>query len=186
MALPGASTAGVPDGYYIWTDRKARGGRSSFGVTVRIEGLQTVQRALKEMGGDAPFLRAALERIGEKLAGAVRAVVPYPSYKVGAPKVKGKSPALRVVVPVDHPGARSMEFGRSYYYRGYSGRAMKSGYKFKSSPGQMARPYLGIVKGNSVAESVRGYAEGEMLKAYEQEWDRLTANAGEDVIEVSA
>lgn len=182
MALPGVPMGGgssllPPAGYEL---REVRGrSKGTVSANVRITGLKEVQAALREMGGDAPYLRKALEEIGEDLAEEMQAVAPFPSFKVERPKVLGKSPALRVSVGIGHPGARSREFGRKYYYRGFQGRAMKAtGYKFKSSPGQEARPYLGVVSGPSVAEKIRPTAEERLVDAYEREWDRLVASKG--------
>lgn len=185
MALPAATTPSAPDGFRFVTV-SAKGSSGTVGMKIRVEGLKAVQNGLRELGvTDTPYLRKALENIGNVLAIAMEAVKPYSSYKVGRPRVLGKAPALRVSVGIEHPGARSMEFGRIYYYRGYTGRAMRAtGYKIASEPGQKARPFLGIISGPSVVETIRPYAEPLIIAALQTEWERASRAMSNDVIEV--
>lgn len=182
MALPGVPMGGgdvPPEGFRFIRKSNRSGGTGAGDVRIQIEGLEEIRKALREMGGDAPYLRAALERVGVRLAAEMESVMPHQSFKVGKASVKGRSPNLRAVVPVDHPGARAYEFGRKWYYAGFTGRKMKAtGYKIRSAVGQKARPYLGIIEGSPVAEKVRPYAIEQVLQAYDDEWDRLTSMQG--------
>lgn len=175
----------LPDGYSVVTVKRGGSRATVTGMRVRIEGLKAVQAGLKALQvDDAPFVRGALMEIGGLLAGVMRTAVPHESFKVGEPNVLGGANNLRVQVPVAHPGARSYEFGRKWYYRGYRGRAVRSGTKFVATPGQIARPYLHIVKGPSVAERIRPQAEGLLLKAYQEEWAKASAPQSGDSYEV--
>jgi len=173
MALPQA-----PEGYRF-VQVSGRAAKGTFSTNVRITGLKAAQEGLRALGvTDVPFVRSALTDIGNVLAVGMNAVKPHASFKVGNVRVLGKVPALRVSVAMAHPGARSMEFGRKNYWRGYKGRAVKSGYKFAASPGQTARPFLGVISGRSVAQGVQPYAEKRLVDAYIKEWETAHAAAG--------
>jgi len=182
------------------TSHSGSGRGGTVGMKIQIEGLKAVQNGLRALGAtDVPFVREGLEDIGEKLVPVLGAAMPYQSFKVGRPKVLGKAPALRLSVPVNHPAARTTEFGRRLYWYGFKkpgrigkrgspkGYSMRGGIKRDVSPrGQMARPYLGIVKGDSVVERIRPYAMARLVKAYTDEWNAASAAVGNDVIEVGS
>ena len=147
-------------------------------IGIEVTDIKPLKRALKVLGEtDAPHLRGALEIGGRKLrsAGASRATGGIGSAVTFA-GVKGKGGAIRAVVQVKHPGSTSMEFGRTKFYRGYTGRAMKAtGTKFKSSRGQKARPYMGIKKGDQAIGEVRDDVRRLLGDAIEREWQRIGA-----------
>lgn len=174
MALPM-----VPDGYKLVEVRKG-GTKATFGTNIQITGLKAAQAGLQAMNVQSvPIIDEALTDIGNVLAIGMDAVKPHASFKVGKPRILGKPHARRVSVAIAHPGARSAEFGRTWYWRGYTGRNMKAGYKFQpGSGGQKARPYLGVISGASVAQSIRPYAEKRLVDAYIRQFEASHAAAG--------
>lgn len=179
MALPSVTGAPiVPVGYEV---KNLSRGRSGISVNVSIEGLKEIRAAYRIMeSADAPYLRKGIEKGTDILARSIQAGVPFPSFKVVNRGVKGKGLALRGVIDIAHKGARSMEFGRTWYYRGFTGRAQKAtGFKFKvSSGGQQARPFLGIISGGGAVDKVRGQVEDAVQKAMIEEWEDLTRRMG--------
>ena len=148
-----------------------------------VEGTKQLSKALRVLGeGDAPFIRAALTDAGMLLRsaaahrthGGIASAIAF----VG---VMGKANSLRAVIKIKHPGAKSMEFGRSRYYTGYRGRAVKSGRLVTYAPprGQRARPYLGVIKGNGAVGEVRERVETMLRAAFEKEWERIGAGSGD-------
>ena len=138
-------------------------------------GATNLKRALKVLGEtDAPFLRQALDDSGRILEHEAVARAPGGIARgVGFAGVKGVGGQLRAVVRIKHPGARSMEFGRVWYYHGYRGRAQKSGQKFRASPGQKARPYLGVKDGGQAIAASKSRVVALLNDAFEREWERL-------------
>ena len=89
-------------------------------------------------------------------------------------KVRGKGAAISALIHVNHPGAKSAEFGRKFYYRGFTGRDQKAtGQRFKPAGGQKAKPFAGIIKGDQAIGSVRNDARQRIGKAIEQEFRRV-------------
>lgn len=177
MALPGAS---APPAGYRFIETSSRGSRGTFGTNIKITGLKAAQDGLRAMNVQSvPIIDEALTDIGNVLAIGMDAVKPHASFKVGKPKILGKPHSRRVSVAIAHPGARSAEFGRKWYWRGYTGRNMKAGYKFQpASGGQKARPYLGVISGASVAQSIRPFAETKLVDAYIRQFEASHAAAG--------
>ncbi len=130
--------------------------------------------ALRILGEkDAPFLREALDDVGQRFAGEVRARAPGGiAAKAKYRGVKGSATGLAAKGVDDHPGARSMEFGRVWYYAGYKGRNVKSGRKVRRT-GQKARPFMGIIAGDKAYGAVQPYARERLLEAVNREWERL-------------
>lgn len=146
-------------------------------IGIEVKGAKALTRAMTTLGEvDAPFLREALDDSGQILETAIRS---RGKGRIGASTraqgVKGSGGALRAVVTVDHPGAKSMEFGRKNYYRGYTNRRQKStGQKFRSSRGQPARPFVGVKGGQAVGASEEPIKK-KITDAIEKEWDRITS-----------
>src|SRR3990167_808178 len=94
---------------------------------IEVRGATSLHKALQILGEtDAPFLREALETSGQLLrAEAAQRAPAGIAQTVASVGVKGKGAQLRALIRVKHPGGKSMEFGRQYYYRGYRGRQMK-------------------------------------------------------------
>lgn len=165
--------AGVGSGYKV-----VRGG-STWGI--ELNGARQLNRALKALGEtDAPFLREALEESGELLRKA--AARRWPGSSGGRVRFAGvrggKGHTLRAVVAMDHPGARSMEFGRFNYYRGFRGRAVKAtGQRFAvpAGRGQKPRPFLGIVHGDAAIAEVKEDVGRLLGAAINAEWERIGA-----------
>lgn len=147
------------------------------GVGIEIQGIKQLSRALRALGEtDAPFLREALDRSGRQLAGAIRrhadgGIADAVEFR----GVKGGASALRAALRIKHPGSRSMEFGRVWYYRGYSGRAVKeTGSRFRAR-GQKAKPFIGIVRGDAAIGEVGDEIQADLAQAFEDEWERIGA-----------
>lgn len=135
--------------------------------------------ALKALGEtDAPFLRAALDDVGARYLNEIRARAKG-SLKGGARArgVTGQANTLKFSGFVGHPAAKALEFGRQYYYRGYKGRAQKTGQRFKSSPGMRAQPYVGIKNKDQATGATSPYARERLTEAIAQEWERLGSEA---------
>lgn len=136
-------------------------------VKIQVEGATQLQKKLRVMGEeDAPYLRVALEDSGRELAGEMARRAPG---GIGAAVqftgVKGKANGLRAVGVVKHPGARSMEFGRQYWRR--------NGARVRHSPGQRARPYLGVIKGDAAIGATKDSAQRRIGDAVVKEWERI-------------
>lgn len=148
-------------------------------LRIEVEGVKELTRALKVLQDpDLPFLKPALERAGRLLAaegarraGAIGGAVDFEG-------VKGTAlGTVRAVVRVKHPAGTSFEFGRTHYYRGYTGRNQRSGRKVKVTGGMKPRPFLGIKyeqQSGAIAAS-RGEIEDMLGDAFAAEWDRIGA-----------
>lgn len=146
------------------------------GIAIEIDqdSLKRLTKALKVLGeADAPYLREAVSESGQRFATAVRSHAPGSmGGQVVERGVSGSGTGLRYKGVVTHPGARSREFGRGWYYRAYTGRKMKSGTKFKSA-GQQAVPFLGVMKGDAATGEVRPYVVERMLRGIRQTWEGM-------------
>lgn len=145
-------------------------------IGIEVKGAKAIGRAFKLLGEtDPPFLREALTEGGQLLEGATRSRAPGGmAQKVDFVGVKGKGAQLKATVVVRHGGAKSMEFGRLYYYRGFRGRAMKStGQRFRSGRGQKAKPFVGIITGGQALGQVEAKVKDLITTAFEKEWERI-------------
>ena len=143
---------------------------------IQVEGATALKRALRVLSEtDAPFLREALTESGQLLRGAAARRAPGGiANKVDFVGVKGSGGTLRALIQIKHPGGMAMEFGRSLYYRGFTKRRMKAtGRRFRASPGQKARPYLGITKGDAAIGEVGERIKRLILQAIQDEWERI-------------
>lgn len=150
------------------------------GVTVGIEvsGAKALTKALKTLGQkNAPFLRLAFAVLGHQFAtevehraqGGIARTVAFAGVKGGGARVSA-------VVKVSHPGAASMEFGRTLYYEGYTDRHMKAtGRKKRASRGQRPQPYMGVIRGDQAIGVMTPRAKAFLERAIEAEWDLITA-----------
>lgn len=152
-------------------------GTSGIRIEIDEQSMKRLSRALKVLGEkDAPFLSAALDRAGQAFASAARGYAPGGiASRVEYLGVRGSGGAQRAVGRVRHPGSRSMEFGRVWYYRGYRGRNVSSGRKYPVPRGQRARPYLGVVDGGAAIGRIAPTARQDILTAIDQEWERIGA-----------
>lgn len=145
-------------------------------IGIEVKGAKTLGRALKVLGEtDAPFLREALTEAGQLLEAATRGRAPGSmAQKVDFVGVKGKGATLKATVVVRHAGAKSMEFGRVNYYRGFTDRRMKvTGQRFKSSRGQKPKPFVGIIAGGQALGQVEPKAKELIIGAFAKEWQRI-------------
>lgn len=145
-------------------------------ISIAVEGDKQIKRALKALGEtEAPFLKGALDKGGRMLGQAAEGRVHHSiAASMQYAGVKGVGGALRAVGTFKHPGARSMEFGRTYYYRGFTGRRQKAtGHKVKVSGGQKARPFVGIKRGDAAIGQVREPVQRLIREAIDAEWTRI-------------
>lgn len=146
-----------------------------------VTGIKPLAAALRVLGEtEAPHLVEALTEGGQMLHRAARSRARGGiGAQMEAVGVRGKGGAIRYVIRSRHPGARSMEFGRIWFYRGYTGRNVKSGTRFKvgalGSAGQHPRPYLGVVRGDAAIGETSEPIARLLLQAIEAEWERIGA-----------
>lgn len=156
-----------------------RKGASSWGITV--EGLPQLRRAFKalEEFDDLPYARAALERVQDMAVREINQRAPGSlKGKATGYAIKGEGTSMKAPVRVAHPAAKSTEFGREWWYRGFTGRAQKrTGKRFKSSPGLPARPFIGIKAGGHAIGAIAPKAAEIMAEALAKEWQRLAGES---------
>lgn len=153
---------------------------SAVRLDLRVDGAKDLNRALKALGADdAPYLRKALEDSSELLGrAAARRTHTSIAQSIEIKAVRGRANRLKGVITFKHPGARSREFGRKFYYRDFVQRRMREGVRFRSSPGQAAQPFLGIVSGGGAIGATKHQIEANITKAIAREWERLAARGG--------
>jgi len=136
-------------------------------ISIEVTDAAKLQKALRVLAEeDAPYLREALADAGRDLTHAVSARAPGSmGAKTQFAGVKGKAHGLRATVLVKHPGAKSMEFGRKNWTR--------QGRKVRHTPGQAARPFVGIVRGGQAIGAVEAKVKERIADAVSREWDRL-------------
>jgi hypothetical protein len=139
--------------------------------------------ALKVIGEeDAPHIRAALWRVGNRFTSEINSRAPRSFRKFNQRGVINARGGLRFVSAVAHPAARRHEFGRNPRPYGVSRRqALKNpslraraGYTYK---GQSPRPYVGVISGNAASGAVAPYAREQLTQAVSDEWDRIGRGA---------
>lgn len=171
------------------------GGRATAQWSVQLDGAGTLQKALRVLAEpDAPFLREGLEKAGQVLAGEVGRRAPGGIARtVSFVGVKGNAANLRALISVRHPGARSMEFGRVWYYRKASRSSapagignnrpgskrarssMKRQFKFRADPGQRAKPFMGVKDGDGAIGASQERVKAILSDAIEKQWNRITS-----------
>lgn len=164
-----------------------------------VEGIGPLQRACKLLGEtDAPFLREAMYDSQELVADAVQARAPGGIKKgVLVRAVRGKGASLVAPIAIKHPGARSMEFGRVWYYKATDNRrgsignnrggigpgggskrrkgSIKAGSTKVRRKGQRARPFIGIVNNDAAIAATSDRVREVISAAIVKEWDRILA-----------
>lgn len=148
----------------------------NFGIPV--DGAAQLQKALRVLAEpDAPHLRTALARSGQVLQhAAARRAKGGIARAVDFAGVVGSVSGLKAMVKIKHKGARSMEFGRKYYYRDYTGRRQKAtGRRVAHAPGQKAVPFMGIINGGGALDDAREPIRKLIMTGIEREWNRIGA-----------
>jgi hypothetical protein len=150
--------------------------RNTIRLRFKVEGLGELQRAARAIAEpELPYLREALMESASLVADSARGFARGGiASRIGAPKLtRGRVPASRF--EVRHPGSRSMEFGRRYYYRGYRrmGGRMEGAQRFRATRGQEARPYIGIIHGDAAVGASADRVKRLLAEAVSREWDRL-------------
>ncbi len=142
--------------------------------TTGIKGLQAVLKAVGEK--EAPFLKSAMGDVAKLLEREVATRAPGSmGAKLRSSVFSGKGLGARLVD--SHPGAKSMEFGRTRYYAGFHGHAQKATGHVVKRPGEKARPFIGIVHGDAAIGAVMPRARELIQTAMVAEFDRLAGVA---------
>lgn len=142
------------------------------GVSIELHGFTAMKKrltALEEL--DAPEITASLERISRLADGEVGRRAPGSMAAKVSTKPAKKLGATITTGTVKHPGAKAMEFGRTTYYTGYTGRNQKSGTKVQRS-GQKPRPFVGIKAGDQAMSALREPIAGELTDGIQAVWNR--------------
>lgn len=149
-------------------------------VSIQIKGQRSLSRALRVLADtDVPYLDEALSDSGRMLrsAASTRSTGGISS-AVSFVGLRGSGASKRALVVAKHPGAKPMEFGRTNYYRGFTGRRQKAtGQAFRSS-GQRPRPFVGIKEGNAAIGATEEQIRARLQSAIEQEWARFDDSGG--------
>lgn len=143
---------------------------------VEILGVKEMGKALKAVGDtEAPFVTEALEWAGPHMVASAKTFAPNSSIAnaISFIGVKGKGIRQRAVVRAKHPAGASFEFGRLWYYTGYSGRDARGGIRVRRYPGFAKKPYLGIVKRDKALGEVSEEITDRLMDAMVKEWRRL-------------
>lgn len=163
--------------------RKTRPGAASLRVEIpNVRRLQSAFRALAE--ADAPFIDEALKQgAADDFIPAIKRHAPGAiGREVRHGRVLGSPPGRRISIIVEHPGSKPMEFGRSFYWSGYTvaGGRISGGRKTRHTPGQRPRPFVGVVKGDAAVGEVGTALQKRFSDAIEAEFLRLANMPGED------
>ena len=165
-------------GGVITTASSRRAGKSSAGVEVLgLKELRSAFKLIESVQGEvAGEFEQGMWEATQYVAGEVRKRAPGSmSARVKAYRLSGKGVRARGRVEVEHPGSRPMEFGRKFYYVGYTGRNVRSGIKVLHSPGQIARPFVGIIKGDQALGASKEPAASRIAKGIERAFEKLSA-----------
>lgn len=159
---------------------KPKPSQATFSIEAQgINRLKKMMRVLSEP--DAPFIKDALKRVARQVIADAQGYAKG-HYKGGFVfgGIKRSGANVRALVRNTEAGATSFEFGREVYYRGYTGRKMRSGQRFHSPKGgQKMEPMLGVIHGDAAIGKNQAFFEQEMQQAVNAEWERLAA--GPDV-----
>lgn len=118
----------------------AGSGNVSWGI--QLEGVSTLNKALRVLQeDDLPILREALTKSGRLLQSAAASRAPGGiGRSVDFAGIRGTKAGIRALVRIDHPGGRSMEFGRIWYYRANAaGRSAQIEASLRYSPTEARR-----------------------------------------------
>ena len=142
-----------------------------------VDGYQELVKAARAIGeSDLPYLRHALLASGSLVAQSARGFAKGGiGSRISAPALNNSKTSPYAKFDVRHPGSRSMEFGRKNYWRGYRivGRRRSGGTKTAHSPGQKARPYIGILNADAAVGATQSRVKALLAEAVSNEWDRL-------------
>jgi len=159
--------------------------------SIDVPGVTSLNSAFKALEGfeDLPYAREALLRIQGMAVAAVNARAPGSlAGKAVARPIRGRGTAMYAGVKVNHPAAKQVEFGRKWYYRGFTktgpivggrrtakrGDIKGSGFRFRST-GTPERPYVGIKHGGHAIGAIGPESREIMAAALAREWERLAA-----------
>ena len=126
---------------------------------------------------------------------AIQQRVPRPSFRVVGLAIKGEGLFMKAPIKVVHPAAKSFEFGRHFYYTGYTkgafigptkgkratARAQK-GYMKRTGKrvwrrGMREQTFIGIKDGGHAIGSIAPQVAEIMGEAIAKEWKRLAGEA---------
>lgn len=153
-------------------------------VDIRIEGDRGIKLGLEALAHPKmPFLEDTLRQAAQIFGDEVRKRAPGGIKKtVRAGYVRSKGNMILATVSVSHPGGRPLELGRHVYYRGFHGNnrpgsprakgSMKRGRAFQSFPGERAKPYIGIRKGDAAIAASQERVTQLFNEAVLAEWEK--------------
>lgn len=164
------------------TSRPRSGARAPFEIELGLDeaALENLQAAFSRISArELRFLQDALASAGETLEGNIRTRAPFPAIAAGVRRgrVSATSNGISYWGKIAHPAARSAEFGRVLYWRGYKrgkvkrGRGSK-GVPFASSPGFVARPYVGIIRNDHAIGATKPELLRQISRAIDLEFLR--------------
>ena len=161
--------------------------------SIDIENLPQLRGAFRAIAGfeDLPYAREAMGRIQGMAVGATQQRVPRPSFRVVGMPIKGEGLRMMAPIKVIHPAAKSFEFGRHFYYEGFTraafigptkgkraARAAAKGYMKRTGTrvwrtGMKEQPFIGIKSGGHAIGAIAPKAAEIMSEALAKEWKRL-------------
>ncbi|MBM3940438.1 MAG: hypothetical protein FJ318_06045 [SAR202 cluster bacterium] len=159
---------------------RSRAAGAAISIEIDEKSFERMRRVFKILAADdLPRLKSAMENVGERFASEVRTRAP--GGIAGTVKDRGvrrsRAGQFHTLGVVAHPGARSMEFGRKWYWVGYTrpGKRFVGGRKTIHRPGQASRPYVGVIDGDQATGAVAGWARARITSAIQNTWTDITA-----------
>jgi hypothetical protein len=161
-------------------------GQAGVRIEVDKRSLQRLDKALRILGEDrATWIRDAWDDVGAHFAAAVRRRAPgsmRPTVEYRGLGRSGTLGGIKASGRVKHPGARSMEFGRGFYWTGYrvvgrgTRRRFEGGRRVRRT-GQRARPFLGVMSDPGNPQHATGdvtpYARERLARAASEMWEHI-------------
>ena len=161
--------------------------------SIDIENLALLRGAFRSIAGfeDLPYAREAMGRVQGMAVDATQQRVPRPSFRVVGLPIKGEGLRMMAPIKVVHPAAKSFEFGRHFYYTGFTRGAFIGPTKGKRGAARAAKGYMkrtgkrvwrtgmkeqtfiGIKSGGHAIGAIAPKAAEIMSEALAKEWARL-------------
>lgn len=149
--------------------------------SVEIQGIASVRQAFAALGElDTPFYLAALNESGHVAVGEVNAHARGGiAGKAYLSKITGTGLRASAIIKVKHPASRPTEFGRHWFYRGFTrggkGSQKRTGTRFYAAPGRAPNVYVGILAGGHAVGAAAPRIQKIMTDAIEREFALVAA-----------
>jgi|GEM_PF-4667904 len=129
-----------------------------FGWAVQVEGAAQLKRAMAVLAQpDTPYLKAGLAEAGELVALVARNLASRRiSGTIAFVGVTGAGTQMKAVVESNHPMAKSVEFGRRYYYRKATAVAVKGSQRGRRTHGASKKGF-----GSYIGNNQPGFKRGK-------------------------